>query len=166
MLDGPKLEKNAAMAVASFEVFCADLCALMGVPAPPLEPSPAGVIGFTVEYRGAKVAFIKPDETREPGILMMVTFGTPPAEIEADVLRVLMEGNFLMMGMNAPVYARHPLTSEISLHHNFPLLQTDVHTIAAAIENAAEMAQIWARSYFLEMLPHESRQAASMHVGH
>lgn len=137
------------MAVASFEVFCSHLCALIGAPVPTLEPGPTGVVAFTVCYRDATVGFIKPDDTMEPGVLMMVVFGAPPEDIEDDVLRVVLDSNFLMLGMDAPMFARNPATREISLHRSFTLLQADVHTILNAVVQAAEMAANWKRTYFL-----------------
>lgn len=138
------------MAVASFEVFCADLCALMGTPVPSLEPSPAGIVAFTVKYRDATIGFIKPDETMEPGVLMLICLGAPPLKLEPEVTRVLLDSNFLMMGMNSPVYARNPVTREISLHRSFTLLQSDVHTILQAVVSAADVAKNWRETYFLD----------------
>jgi hypothetical protein len=138
------------MAVSSFEDFCASLSGLMGVDPPPLQPDDMGAVGFTVIYRDARIGFMRADFGADPGLLMMVEFGAPPPEQELQILRHLLDANFLMGGMGAPAFERDPATGEISLRHSFLLSQVSVQGVFQDIADAAEAVANWRESHFLE----------------
>jgi hypothetical protein len=148
------------MAVASFEDFCVELCGLMGAPVPELEPSPSGIIGFTVNYRDTVIGFMKPAETMEPGVLMLVQLGAAPRERQLEVLRILMEANFLMWGVCAPHYALNPATGAISLHYAFTVSQASAQSIFQSVLRSADIVQNWRETYFLDLLEPDTARAA------
>jgi hypothetical protein len=141
------------MALQSFEDFCTSLCAVLGVDAPPLDPDMYGDVGFTVTYRGAHIGFTQSGHGEARAALMSVTFGLPPPDKEAEILRALMEANYLMARFGAPAFMRNPVTGEISLHYCMQLSQVDIPTVYSSIAHAAEAVAEWNKGHFLERRP-------------
>ncbi len=131
------------MPAATFKDFCLMLCSLIDVTPPDLTPDAQGVVGFTVDCQGASVNFMEGEYGSEPGLLMSVMFGAPPADQELEVLRSLMDANFLLAGMMAPAFVRNPATGEIALHQSYLLSQVDVQGIYQGIANAAAAVEAW-----------------------
>jgi hypothetical protein len=138
------------MAVESFEDFCVSTCHLMSVEVPPLEPDESGMVGFHVTCRGANVAFMKGENDGEPALRMIVEFGPPPPEKELEILRGLMDANFLMGGMGAPAFVRNPSTGEVLLQHSLRLSQVDVQDVCCGIENAVDAVAKWKTTHFFD----------------
>lgn len=144
------------MPAATFKDFCLMLCSLIDVTPPHLTPDSRGVVGFTVDCQGASVNFMEGEYGGEPGLLMSVMFGAPPADQELEVLRSLLDANFLLAGMMAPAFVRNPSTGEIALHQSYLLSQVDVQSIYRGIANAAGAVQAWRQDPLLvgSQIPH------------
>lgn len=138
------------MSAASFEDFCSSLCELIDVVPPALVPDAHGTTGFTVVYREATIGFVKDERGAQPGLLMVVALGAPPPDRELDVLRRLMDGNFAMLGVESPAFARNPSTGQLWLCHAFQLAQLDVQRIFQRISAVADMVDNWKAHYFLD----------------
>lgn len=138
------------MAASSFEDFCTSLCDLIGVVPPVLAPDAHGVTGFTVVYREATIGFVKDERSAQAGLLMVVELGAPPPDKELDILRRLMDGNFTMLGVDSPAFARNPTTGHLWLCHTFQLAQLDVQQIFQGISTAADVVDGWRTHYFLD----------------
>jgi hypothetical protein len=152
------------MAIATFDDFCDSICDLIGVAAPTLEPDASGLVGFTVTHHETAISFLKADRGDEPGILMMVDFGAPPADKAPAVMLSLLDANFLMMGVGAPSFGRNPATGEISLQQSFLLSQVDVRNIYQGIANAADTVATWRKTNFHDEspLPHHMLEGAGV----
>jgi hypothetical protein len=137
------------MPAANFDDFCTSLCTLIGVPPPVLEPDANGVIAFTVIHRDARIAFVDRARGNQPGVLMIVEFGAAPPEKELEILRGLMEANFLMTGVGAPAFVLNPLTREISFHQSYLLSEVDVPAVYQGLATAANAVHEWNEDHFL-----------------
>jgi|JI10StandDraft_1071094.scaffolds.fasta_scaffold100976_2 hypothetical protein len=138
------------MASSSFEDFCTSLCELIGVMPPALEPDAHGTTGFTVVYREATIGFVKDERAAQAGLLMVVELGAPPPDRELDVLRRLLDGNFTMLGVGSPTFARNPSMGHLWLCHTFQLAQLDVQRIFQGISAAADVVDSWKSHHFLD----------------
>ncbi len=145
------------MASSSFEDFCTSLCALIGVLPPGLAPDAHGVTGFTVVYREAAIGFVKDERGEQAGLLIVVELGAPPPDRELDVLRRLMDGNFTMLGVDSPAFARNPSTGHLWLCQSFQLAQLDVQRIFHGISAAADVVDSWKLHHFLDEPPPQAR---------
>ena len=156
------------MPVTSFDDFCASICDLIGVDPPPLEADANGVVGFTVTHREARIAFVERERGNQPGVLRIVEFGAAPAEKELQVLRGLMEANYLMTGVGAPAFVLNPVTGEISFHESFLLSEVDVQAVYQSIATAADAVDEWKKTHFVDASPtHEApANAGGVPLGH
>jgi hypothetical protein len=152
------------MSMASFEDVCTSLCELIGVEPPLLQPDAMGAVGFTVTYRQAVVAFEQAQFGSDAGLVMTVEFGAPPPEQELEVLRHLLDANFLMGGAGAPAFERDPASGRISLRRSLLLSQVAVQDLYGDIAEAAEAVAQWRDAHFLDDddVPHETPAASEL----
>jgi hypothetical protein len=148
------------MAVSSFNDFCTSLCGLVDVEPPPLAPDEKGIVGFTITCDGANVSFIAGEYGGHPAMLMAVVFGVPPEGREAEVLRSLMDANYMMTGMVPPAFVRNPADGTISLHQSYLLSQVEVESIYRGVSNAAAAVETWRSNPMMD-----ESQVVNTHVG-
>ena len=131
------------MAVMNFDDLCTSLCSLAGVAAPSLEPDENGLVGFTLNRDGVDIGFVQGESGGEPGMLMIVDFGTPKDGSKQEVLRELLETNFLISGVGAPAFVRNPFTGAIALHQSCLLSQAHVEELYQVSVRASDAAIRW-----------------------
>jgi hypothetical protein len=123
---------------------------MLGVEPPSLQPDANGIVGFTIVHQGARVELVEREWAGQPGMLMLVELGRLPADGELEILRGLMEANFLMSGLEGAAFALDPCTGEVSFRESFALSRLDAHALYRSIEAAAGAVQQWKEEAFLE----------------
>lgn len=141
-------KRGGPMPIASFEDFSQSMCELLAIEPPPMESNSDGDTGFVVNYQGVDISFIKGRQNQEADLLMVIDFGIPPADKEADVLKDVMEANCVMRGVGAPCFMRHPADGMIALRYSFLCQQVDVRHVYEAIVAAADAVESWREQYF------------------
>lgn len=112
------------MSLLDFKDLCTSLCELVGAPAPDLAPDSNGTLAFTVTVDDVDTGVVLDDSGPEPGALLITVLGVPEGSSELQILRGLLDTNFIMSGVGAPSFVRNPLNGEIAL--NQPLLFSQV----------------------------------------
>lgn len=136
------------MAVHDFSDLTIGLCGLLELPMPSLEPNEAGTVGFTVVYDGARIGFVQAEGGDAADLLMLVELGPVPPEKELEVLRGLMDANYVMRAGGAPAFTRHPHTQDIVLRYSFKYAEVDVDRLVDSLATAADAVVNWREAHF------------------
>jgi hypothetical protein len=155
---GSQSLEEVPLAVPSFEDFCESICKLIGVQPPSLSEGEEDELAFEVTLDDVQVEFAQDASAGEPGFLMSIQFGPPPAELEATVLAELMNANFELAGVGTPWFSRSRRTRDVYLHKAYTLAQADVHDIYASLARAAGASLQWRKTYCLEQAGHAETQ--------
>jgi hypothetical protein len=137
------------MPSTTFEQFCVDLCALVDVPPPELGDEAQGERGFTIGLGGAEVSFRDGALGHLAAVMMSTRFGAPPADMESEVLRALMDANHELAGIGSPAFVRDPANGEISLVSTILLSDVDVQAVYASLVRATQAVAEWDETHFL-----------------
>jgi hypothetical protein len=135
------------MALKNLQDLCSGICDSLGVPAPNLAADPLGTVSFTLRIQDIDIDLIElaegaPDVDSEgPRLQLAVSFGAVPPGHESALLPLLLESNFLMMGENAPAFARDPRTGDIALQCGIALADTDVDAVCRALVALSDAAR-------------------------
>ncbi len=137
------------MALKNLQDLCSGICASLGVPAPALVADPLGTVSFTLRIHDIDIDLIEIDDGAQghasdgPRLLLVVNFGAVAPGRESALLPLLLESNFLMMGENAPAFARDPHTGDIALQCGIAMADTHVdavcHTLIALADAARKL---------------------------
>ncbi len=131
------------MPFTDFTDFCASLCTLIGVEPEPLVPDEDGIVGFTANCDGVDIGFMEAHSGDEPGVVMMADFGNADEATELEVLRELLNTNFLLSGIAAPAFVRNPITGELAFHQSWLLSQVSAQDAYERMANAADVVHRW-----------------------
>ncbi|MEJ7929425.1 CesT family type III secretion system chaperone [Ramlibacter sp. AN1015] len=137
------------MSHSLFESFCLRACVSMGIPMPALDATADGeppAITLTVE--GVVICLMQPPGDERHAVLM-VEFGVLPSERTLQACLALLEANFLAMGSEPAVFARHPLSGAIVLHQRFVLADADAGKVEACVRQVAQAVLQWREHHFL-----------------
>lgn len=81
-------------------------------------------------------------------VFVIVDFGQPAKEHEAEVWLALAEANFVMFGQRAPTFARNPATKGVALQMCWPLHIEQVPRLLAALGWFSQLALDWRQGFF------------------
>ena len=133
------------MAVSSFGHLCAGLCDLVKVQAPPLVEDALGRVGFHVVMRGVTVNLVHCPHACPDHVFLLFEFG-PIGQDGPDSfadLQSMLEANFVLLQVNAPVFSRNPATGDAVLQYVFQLFDATPHGLHAMIEHGVGMVERW-----------------------
>lgn len=131
------------MPYSSFAEFGAALCAAAGVAAPVIAPDSTGLAAFHLVQGDVVSNFIHLDESGIDDVMLLITFGAVPEHLELDVLRMVSDANFSLLGAAAPVFGRNPATGEIVLRQSFSLGRDDAHDAYGTLLQLSQFARDW-----------------------
>ncbi|CAN5664280.1 hypothetical protein BH11PSE7_BH11PSE7_20220 [soil metagenome] len=130
-----------------FLEFAHALCASAGAATPPLEPDANGMITFHMILHDVAVnitSLIAGEAlTAQEDAFILVTFGDIPAGQELDVLTLLAEANFTMVGADMPVFGMNPATRQIVLRQRVVLAQTNAASAFEFIVRMVDLVLDW-----------------------
>lgn len=151
------------MAISSFHELASAFGELSGTTPPVLEADEDGVTAFHLLVRGIYVNLAHAAGSNPGAVFLMVGFGPVPPDNEAEVWRMLMDINFLMMSTNAPAFSRDPNSGEVLLQMVVPLENIEVTAFYQfACSQLVDLALRWRSDYFLESTTEDLRQAVAM----
>jgi hypothetical protein len=131
------------MSFATFAQFGAALCESAGVAFPDPTPAPDGIVAFHLIFQDVVVNLAHLAAPGNQDVFILVTFGTVPQDLELQVLRLMLDANFSMLGGAAPVFGRNPETEEVVLRQVVRLSEIDAPEAFAAIGRSVELARQW-----------------------
>lgn len=136
------------MPLADFEDLCTSLCDLVGVEPPRLVPDAYGNLAFTITMDGVDVGFVKDELGGEPGAIMITSFGVPDASMELQVLRRVLDANFMVSAIGSAMFVRNPLTGEIVLHRPLLLARMNAQDAYKSVMKSLEALDEWQAGKF------------------
>jgi hypothetical protein len=133
------------MSFSSFSQFADALCKEAGAETPPLNPDSAGMVTFHMIVGDVTVNITHGTcgDGPDSEAFILVTFGLIPADQELEVLTLLAEANFSMLGADMPVLGLNPATAEVVLRQRVVLKETDATSAFELIIRLARLAQQW-----------------------
>lgn len=126
-----------------FEDFCRRVCAAAGVAAPRLDPEGASPPSFSIDYRGVRIGLVQASAEDTAAAVMLVDFGPPPVQRQAEAFRVLLESNFLMLGERSPAFGLDPTTGHVMYHQGFRLTEADPGGLGRSLGAITEAVARW-----------------------
>jgi hypothetical protein len=133
------------MAVGSFEDLCAGFCDVVKVPPPALSVDAQGLVGFHVLLRGATVNLVHCPQTSPDHVFVVFELGPIGQEGPASFadLQTLLEANFRLLRVHAPVFSRNPATGDAVLQYVFPLFDATPHGLYELIDEGVDWVSQW-----------------------
>jgi hypothetical protein len=133
------------MAVSSFEEMCAGFCELIAVSPPVLRADANGLVAFHVVLRNATVILAHRPATSKDHFFVLFELGpiSGQAESAATEMQALLEANFVLLQVNAPVFSRNPATGDAVLQYVFPLFDTTVTGLYELIDKEIDRLFRW-----------------------
>lgn len=125
------------------QTLCNDLCALLHVEAPRLEPGDQGLLAFTLKLQGTPVTVLQRPQADADTAFVVVELGALPPGVELAALRQLMEANFALLGCDAPCFSRHPGSQTILLQWHFKVTTATPRALHAGLLRATALAADW-----------------------
>lgn len=138
------------MSLMDFKDLCTSLCELVGAQAPDLVPDSNGTLAFTVTVDDVDTGVVLDDSGPEPGALLVTVLGTPEEAGELQLLRGLLDTNFIVSGVGAPSFVRNPVTGEIALHQPLLLSQVTAQDVYDKVVRATGTMARWKAGLFAE----------------
>lgn len=131
------------MPFASFTQFSAALCETAGVAAPELKADEQGLIAFHLAMGDVYVNVVHMAVPENEDAFVLVIFGLLPEQRKLEVLELLAETNFTMIGAGAPVLGLDPATAEVVLRQHIRLSEAEAADVLADIFRFTEAARQW-----------------------
>lgn len=126
-----------------FESFCRQVCAAAGVAAPRLETEGAMPPSISIDYQGVRIGLVQAGAQDTASAVMLVDFGPPPVERQAEAFRVLLESNFLMLGERSPAFGLDPTTGHVIYHQGFRLAEADPEGLGRSLGAITDAVARW-----------------------
>jgi hypothetical protein len=128
------------MSFSSFSQFADALCKQAGAETPPLNPDSAGMVTFHMIVGDVTVNITHGTcgDGPDSEAFILVTFGLIPADQELEVLTLLAEANFSMLGADMPVLGLNPATAEVVLRHLGVRTHHPARTPCAAVASGSD----------------------------
>ncbi len=148
------------MSVASFQALCDGFCEAAGAPTRQLGTDHDEVLVFSTEIAQVAINILHTRATHPDSAFVLIDFGPPPADREADALRALLLLNFTMLGEEtASTFSLHPVYGNVTLQATFPFRGRSGADLLRSVRVLAAMALQWRDTYFLQT-PQSSPGAA------
>lgn len=140
------------MSLSDFNDLCTSLCDLVGVDAPSLQRDEHGTLAFTITVDEVDTGIVFDDAAPEPGALLITSLGIPDESIERQLLRRLLDTNFIVSGVHSPSFNRNPATGEIALHQPCLLSHVTAQDIYDKLIRATKIKLQWDAGVFANSL--------------
>jgi hypothetical protein len=93
----------------------AQVCSLLGVPVPVLDPDEHGLLAFTLTVHDLPISIVQDADDGQGDVQLLVFCGEVPASQEARVLRELLQMNLLLLSPQSSRFCLNPMTGHIVL---------------------------------------------------
>jgi hypothetical protein len=138
---------KACMTYLRFLEFADALCTVAGAATPLFEPEASGMLTFHMILHdvAVNITTIVAGEAMaaQDDAFILVTFGDIPAGQELEVLTLLAEANFTMVGVDMPVFGLNPATRQVVLRQRVVLAETDPVSAFEFIVRLVDLALDW-----------------------
>jgi hypothetical protein len=136
------------MAAAGFEHLCAGFCELVQLPTPALKADDRGLIAFHVVLRGATVNLVHRPAVSPDHVFVLFELGPIGHDGSDSVsqLVALLEANFVLLELNAPVFSRNPATGDAILQYVYPLFEATPNDLYELIDKEIDRISHWRES--------------------
>ncbi|MES2787888.1 MAG: hypothetical protein V4684_20635 [Pseudomonadota bacterium] len=139
------------MSVANFQALCDGFCAAANAPAPQVAPDNQGVMVFSTTIAEVAINIMHTPETHPDSAFVLIDFGPPPAEREAEALRALLLVNFTMLGEDtASTFSIHPIYGNVTLQAKYPFQGRSGVELLRSVRVLVAMALQWRETHFLQ----------------
>lgn len=157
------------MSVTNFQALCDGFCQAAGARCEPLVADREGVMTFSTEIAEVAINILHTSATHPDSAFVLIDFGPPPSDREADALRALLLLNFTMLGEEtASTFSIHPVYGNVTLQAVFPFRGRSGADLLRSVRVLAAMALQWRETYFLhapDAAPVTTRGPVPMNVG-
>jgi hypothetical protein len=131
------------MVVYSFDELCHAMCEILGVAAPAVTTSDNTVPAFSVTYKDVSLCLLQAAvDDAEHGVLM-IDYGPVPETRQLEVLRSLLEANFLMAGARPPAFSINPVSDHVICQMGFALALADPVALCQSLEPLVTAVHRW-----------------------
>ncbi|MES2634607.1 MAG: CesT family type III secretion system chaperone [Pseudomonadota bacterium] len=155
------------MSVANFQALCDGFCEAANAPAPQLAPDDQGVMVFSTEIADVAVNIMHTQATHPDSAFVLIDFGPPPPEREAEALRTVLLINFTMLGVEtASTFSIHPIYGHVTLQARYPFHGRSGVELLRSVRTLVAMALQWRETYFLQTPSQPASQLMSHHPGY
>ncbi|HVZ44306.1 MAG TPA: CesT family type III secretion system chaperone [Ramlibacter sp.] len=139
------------MTIRTFQELYDSFCAATGTAPQELEEDDEGCAAFSAELRGVTVNVMHTVDSHPDSAFVLVDFGPPPEEQEAEAFRRLLMTNFTMLGQEpASAFSIHPVYGNVMLQATYPFEQHSGEHLLRSLRALAELALRWRETHFLE----------------
>lgn len=114
------------------------------------EPAPTGLDTLAVVIDGVGVALTYHADYKNDCAFVFTEFGSIPPEQELEVMRKLLDVNFLLYRGGAPTFTRDPDSGRIVLLSEIPLQQATPAMVLHYLRQLVSQALQWRRDHYLE----------------
>lgn len=128
---------------SDFEDFCRQLCAAAGLAMPGLGAEGGTPPALGISYHGVEIGLVQASAQDASAAVMLVDFGPAPAQRQAEVFRVLLESNFLMLGERAPAFGINPASGHVVYQHGFRIADADPQALCAQLGTLTAAVARW-----------------------
>lgn len=140
------------MAHPTFTQFSEALCTAAGVQAPDLTTGEEGLLAFHLILRDVTIDLLHLQDQPVPEFMVLVTFGEIPEASERQVLRMMAEANFSLLGSGVPVYGCNPDSGQMVLRLSVPLHEADPVQTFRLLQRLTELVLQWRADPTLDTL--------------
>lgn len=139
------------MSAANFQALCDEFCDSAHTPRQELCADAEGVMVFSSEIGGVAVNVMHTHSSHPDSAFLLIDFGPPPRDREADVLRALLLVNFTMLGEEtSSTFSIHPAYGNVTLQANFPFRNRSGADLLRSTRILASMALQWRKTHFIQ----------------
>lgn len=128
---------------SEFKDFCHRLCEAAGVAMPRLDRDGGTPPALGIDYHGVQIGLVQASTQDASAAVMLVDFGPAPAQRQAEVFRVLLESNFLMLGERAPAFGINPASGHVVYQHGFRIADADPQALCAQLDTLTATVMRW-----------------------
>lgn len=133
------------MSISNLSALCEGICALACVPAPVLQPDAQGLLAFHLTLNETAISVLQWPLVDSGFALIVAELGDLPTESELDLLRGLLNANFVPPARHAPTFARNPANGQALLQLPFLLENATAASVHDAMQRVEQLASPWRR---------------------
>ena len=139
------------MGVASFQALCDEFCEAAGVGREPLREDSEGAMTFSAEISDVAVNVVHMHATHPDNAFLLIDFGPPPEEAQAQALRALLLINFTFLGHEtATTFSIHPVYGNVTLQATLRLDNSNGEKLLRSVQVLAAAALQWRETHYLQ----------------
>jgi hypothetical protein len=153
---------SLCMAIANFEQLCAGFCEVVAVPPPALRTDNLGLTAFHVILRGETVNLVHRPKASADHVFVLFELGPLPDDATDPLgqITALLDANFALLQLNAPMFSRNPQTGDVLLQYIYPLFEATPAGLYELIDLGIESVESLRASFHARIPDDPDRPAA------